>query len=154
MLVENGQAVTHPYHADNLIECFGEIPPQYEPFVRIPRPLLSTYQVLDPLEPTYQKVNGVWTDVWSLRDLTSDEIAAKQKAVIDDWNSRPRPNLTAWKFNEATCQYEAPIPRPNDGNSYYWDGAVNEWKIRPPYPEDGKQYKLDIPTGTWVLVTT
>jgi len=153
--VENGQTVKHPAFEDNLLQAFESIPSNWEPFVRVERPTLSIYQVFDPEEPSYQKVNGVWTDVWSLRDMTDAEKAEKQQAVKDAWAANPNAsNYTAWTFNVETCFYVPPIPYPNDGENYFWQGTTNSWVVQPPYPDDGKKYKLDYPTATWVLVTT
>lgn len=150
----NGNPINHPAFEDNLLQAFGSIPTHWEPFVRVEKPIPTVYQVLDSQDPTYQKINGVWTDVWSLRDMTDAEKAAKQQAVKDAWNAQPRPNLVAWTFDEATCAYQPPISRPTDGKNYFWQGTTNTWVALPEYPTDGKQYKLDIPTATWVLVTT
>jgi len=151
----NGQPVNHPAFEDNLLQAFHAIPAHWEPFVRVERPIPGVYQVLDSEEPTYQKVNGVWTDVWSLRDMTDAEKTAKQQAVQTAWAARPNlSNFSAWTFDATTCAYVPPIPMPTDGKSYFWQGTTNSWVVTPEYPTDGKQYKLDIPTATWVLVTT
>ena len=78
--VEDGQPVNHPAFEDNLVQAFGVVPNNWEPFIRIERPTPGTYEVLESDQPTYQKVDGVWTDVWSLRPMTEDEIA-KQKTL-------------------------------------------------------------------------
>ena len=125
---ENGNTKNHPAFEDNLIQAFGKVPDHWETFVRVERPIPSVYQVLDSQDPTYEKVNGVWTDVWALRDMTAEEKAAKQQAAKDLWAQRPNlANFSAWTFNEATCQYEPPIPYPTDGKIYRWDGATNSW---------------------------
>jgi len=151
----NGQPINHPAFEDNLLQAFHAIPSHWEPFTRIERPVPGVYQVLDSEEPTYQKVNGVWTDVWALRDMTDAEKTAKQQALKASWAALPNAsNFTAWTFDEATCTYIPPIPRPTDDKQYFWQGTTNSWVVTPEYPTDGKQYKLDIPTATWVLVTT
>ena len=38
----------------------------------------------------------------------------------------PQPS-SSWLLNESTCQWEAPIPYPTDGKSYYWDEATTSW---------------------------
>jgi hypothetical protein len=125
---ENGNNKNHPAFEDNLIQAFGKVPDHWETFVRVERPIPSVYQVLDSNESTYQKVDGVWTDVWALRDMTVDEKAAKQQAVKDLWAQRPNlANFSAWTFNEATCSYQPPIPMPTDGKPYRWDGTTNSW---------------------------
>ena len=150
----DGNTINHPAFEDNLLQAFGSIPSEWEPFIRVERPIPTIYQVLDSEEPTYQKIDGVWTDVWSLRDMTNDEKAAKQQAVKDNWSTHLNAsNFTAWTFDEATCAYVSPTPRPTDGE-YFWQGTTNSWVVRPPYPEDGKEYRLDFATATWVLVTT
>ena len=39
----------------------------------------------------------------------------------------PKPYASA-VLNETTCQWEAPIPRPSDGNYYDWDEEIQNWK--------------------------
>lgn len=38
----------------------------------------------------------------------------------------PKP-YESWKLNEETCQWEAPIAYPNDGNLYTWNEETQEW---------------------------
>ena len=38
----------------------------------------------------------------------------------------PKPYLS-WLLNESTCQWEAPVPYPVDGERYSWDEAAGEW---------------------------
>ena len=125
---ENEQPINHPAFEDNLIQAFGSVPSNWEAFVRVEKPIPTIYQVLDNQEPIYQKINDVWTDVWGLRNMTADEKAAKQQAAKDLWKQRPNfANFSAWTFDDATCTYIPPIPRPTDNKIYRWDGATNAW---------------------------
>ena len=38
----------------------------------------------------------------------------------------PKP-YPSWLLNTNTCQWQAPIPYPNDGNKYIWDEATQSW---------------------------
>ena len=38
----------------------------------------------------------------------------------------PRP-FASWVLNEDTCQWEAPIAYPTDGNSYRWNEDTTSW---------------------------
>lgn len=38
----------------------------------------------------------------------------------------PKP-YASWLLNEGTCQWEAPVPMPADGQRYHWDEAAGEW---------------------------
>ena len=40
----------------------------------------------------------------------------------------PQP-YPSWMLNTATCQWEAPIPYPNDGKMYMWDEATLSWVL-------------------------
>lgn len=38
----------------------------------------------------------------------------------------PQP-FPSWLLNEGTCQWEAPVPYPTDGKTYRWDEATLSW---------------------------
>ena len=48
----------------------------------------------------------------------------------------PPKKFQSWILNEDTCDWEAPIPYPNDGQNYLWDES---------------KYQADNTTG-WVLI--
>ena len=155
---ENGVTKNHPAFEDNLVAAFGAIPEHWEPFARVERPVPTFYQILESDEPTYEKVDGVWTDVWVIRDMTTEEKTTKQQAVIDAFNAREQAeNWSAWTLDEATCTMVPPIPRPEPdqtkldaGIMTMWCGADNNWKDTPVHP-DG-QYKFDFLAWQWVQV--
>jgi hypothetical protein len=147
---ENGQTVNHPAFEDNLIAAFGGVPDHWKPFVRVERPTIGVYEVLESEQPAYQMVDGVWTDVWTVRPMTDEEKAAKQQAVRDAWALIPNAfNFTAWVLDEATLRMVPPIPRPvEEGKIFRWSGADNNWKEAPAKPEG--QYVFDFAQWTWV----
>jgi hypothetical protein len=150
---ENDVTKNHPAFEDNLMQAFGAIPEHWEPFTRVERPVPTVYQVLESDEPVYAKVDGVWTDVWTVRDMTNEEKATKQQAVRDAFNAREQAeNWSAWTLDEATCTMEPPIPRPDpvEGVTVFWCGADNNWKEVPTRPEG--EYKFDFLAWQWVAV--
>jgi hypothetical protein len=152
---ENGVAKNHPAFMDNLIQAFGSIPEHWEQFTRVERPVLGVYEVMTSNEPTYEKVNGVWTDVWHKRDLTAEEKTAKQQAVITTFTSQDQAsNWSAWTLDESTCTMVPPIPRPEpvEGVLVFWCGANNNWKEAPARPVDDNQYKFDFIAWQWVQI--
>jgi hypothetical protein len=156
---ENGTTKNHPAFEDNLLQAFGTIPVHWEPFTRVERPVPGIYQELGSEEPVYEKVNGVWADVWTLRDMTAEEKAAKQQAVRDTFNNREQAeNWSTWTLDEATCKMVAPVPQPTidptkieAGILTLWCGADNNWKDSPVRPEG--QYKFDYIAWQWVEVS-
>lgn len=150
---QNGQPINHPAFEDNLLQAFGAIPEHWEPFTRVERPVAGVYQLIESDEPTYQKVDGVWTDVWAIRDMTDAEKATKQQFVRDMFTSREQAeNWSAWTLDEATCTMVPPVPRPDvaDGVDVRWCGAENNWKEVPARPVDDGQYKFDFLAWNWV----
>lgn len=150
---ENGVTKNHPAFEENLMQAFGSVPAHWEPFSRVERPTPGIYQVLESDEPVYTKVNGIWTDVWSLREMTAEEKTARQQAVITAFNEREyASNWSAWTLDEATCVMVPPIPRPEpvEGVNMFWCGADNNWKEAPARPE-GK-YKFDFFAWNWVAL--
>jgi len=152
---ENGVTKNHPAFEDNLLQAFGSVPAHWEPFIRVDRPMPSVYQVLESEEAVYAKVNGVWTDVWTTREMTAEEKTAKQQAVITFFNSREyASNWSAWTFDEVTCSMQPPIPRPEpiEGVVVMWCGADSNWKEVPARPVDDNQYKFDFLAWQWVQI--
>jgi len=156
---ENGVTKNHPAFESNLIQAFGSVPAHWEPFTRIERPTPGIYQLLESQEPVYAKVNGVWTDVWTVREMTVEEKTAFQQAVITAFNEREyASNWSAWTLDEATCIMVPPIPRPETdqtkldaGIFTFWCGADNNWKDTPVRPEGN--HTFDFATWHWVEVT-
>ena len=40
----------------------------------------------------------------------------------------PPSPFPSWIIDEATCDWVAPVPMPNDGKKYFWDESTQEWK--------------------------
>lgn len=164
--IENEQPKNHPAFEDNLLQAFGEIPDHWEPFVRVELPVPGMYQTVDLQNSFYAKVDGVWKDVWTVRDMTQPEREAfdeatkeirlaEQKSAKDLWDSLPnRDNFTAWTFDETSNSYQPPIPRPEpvDGKVVRWCGADNSWKEAPDRPSDGGDYVFNYTNWTWEVL--
>jgi hypothetical protein len=43
----------------------------------------------------------------------------------------PKP-FNSWVLVEQTCQWEAPVAMPTDGQMYSWDEATTSWKVNEP----------------------
>lgn len=160
--IKNGSPINHPALEENLTQAYGKVPSDWELFKRLPAPEIDIYQVFDPQEPVYEKIGGVWQDVWKVRNMTDAEKFQKQQAVIDELRSRPQAdNYKDWYLDEETCIMVPPVPRPpNDpekialGIYTMWCGAESQWKEAPPYPADGKEYRFIFSDWAWKEATT
>lgn len=156
--IENGQTKNHPAYEDNLIQVFGSVPENWESFIRVERPSCGIYQIVAFDERVYAKVDGVWTDVWTIRDMTAEEKTEKQQIVRNNFNNREQTeNWSAWTLDEVTCKMIPPIPRPEPDQTKldakimtFWCGADNNWKDTPTCPEG--DYKFDFIAWDWVAV--
>ena len=125
--IKDGMPFEHPIFGDNFRDAFPDVdtnnlPPEFSRFVRVQRPLLGAYEKNQTA--SYQLVNGVYTDVFACEQMTTEEIAAKQQKVKDAWAAN---GFASWVFNETTCVFEAPTPMPTDGKIYRWDEPSLTW---------------------------
>jgi hypothetical protein len=154
--VVDGLPTGHPAFEVNLLDAFGEVPADWEPFVRVPDPRFTDKTIeLEHPTPVYRKIDGVWYDVWYTRPKTPEELQAEYDArfgeIIAAWKNRPYANnFSAWVLNEQKGFFEPPTPRPSGPGFYRWSGPDNNWKLAPPFPQDGKQYTFDF--DNWINV--
>lgn len=59
----------------------------------------------------------------------------------------PQQPYPSWILNTTTCQWEAPVPYPNDGKLYTWDEATLSW-VEVPNPPVILPDVIDPPTTT------
>jgi hypothetical protein len=118
--IENGQPIDHPVVEENLIEVFGSIPDNYQPFQKtvcnLPTDVYETHA------REYQCIDGIWQETWTVVPMPEEE---KQDKIN---SSRSQGcGYASWIFNEDTCRYEAPVPYPTDGKIYKWDEQTFSW---------------------------
>jgi hypothetical protein len=150
--VKDGMCVNHPALEENLIEAFERVPDDWEPFIRVEQPIIGLYEVLESPTPRYEKSDGIWMDVWSVRQMTPEEVEAVQKPVKDAWDSQYQAeNFADWVFVPETLSYVPPIPGPTPvpGVNFKWCGAWHDWRIAPAKPEDGKNYRFNFFEWKW-----
>jgi len=154
--IVNGLPFKNPIFGDNFRQAFPDIdtnnlPSEFAKFVRVEPPIVGLYKALEPV--TYEFIDGVWTDVFRERDMTTEEKTAVQQEVITGFNNREyATNWSAWTLDEATCVMVPPIPRPTpvEGVMMAWCGADNNWKAAPARPEG--EYKFDFFAWNWVAL--
>ena len=41
----------------------------------------------------------------------------------------PKKPFNSWLLNETTCQWEAPVVYPSDGQKYIWNETIQNWEL-------------------------
>ncbi len=126
--IKDGQPFEHPIFGENFRQAFPDIdtdnlPPTFARFTRVPEPVLGVYEVCEGC--TYEWDGGTVTDVHHVRDMTAEEKAEKQDAVKEFWANEIQ--FYSWTFNEETCEFDPPTPRPTDGFFYIWNEEKQQW---------------------------
>jgi hypothetical protein len=155
--IKDGKPFEHPILGNNFRQAFPSIdtnnlPPEFARFVRVAAPVLGPFEVY--VECVYELVDGVYTDVHKVRQMTNEEKAAVHQRVIDAWALIPNAfNFTAWVLDEAALRMVPPTPRPvEEGKIFRWSGADNNWKEAPAKPEGEGQYAFDFAQWVWIQV--
>ena len=151
--IEDTLPVNHPAYESNLIEAFGEVPPNWVPFVRVDGPVLGVYRKFDTSQGhegcgcEYVATSDGFTDVWHILSMTSDERLEAKAA------SKPR-FITTWAFDEPTCTWNAPTDPPSDESLYIWRDSDLTWvELVGTRPSDGDYY-FNVNSESWVLIPT
>jgi len=75
------------------------------------------------------KTNDVWKQTYVDKSLRKNfaSINYTYDQIIDAFIS-PRP-FESWLLNETTCQWEAPVAKPDDEQIYQWNETNQQWEI-------------------------
>jgi len=126
--IKNGQPDGHPISKQNFLQVWPNLD-FYNPglefvkFNRIQRPNISIYQVLENCE--YRWNGNEIEDYWIVREMTEEEKELKQNEIKELWKIN---GFKSWIFNKQICEFEAPIPHPNDGKKYIWNEETINWQ--------------------------
>lgn len=124
--IRDGQPYEHPIFGSNLRQAFPHIdtdnlPPEFARFERAPIPSVGAYEVYEGV--AYAWVDGVVKDVHYVRPMTTQERQTKIDEVM------ARQPFTSWVFDEPSCSWSPPIPYPTDGKYYRWDEPTMSWVL-------------------------
>lgn len=123
--IENGVPVDHPIIFENFLMVnrnvdYDNLPEGYAKFIRVPPPTVSTTQKVNP-NPEYVLVDGVYTDSWTIRDLTDQE-----KTNIIEMLNQTKP-FPSWIVDTSLLVVRPPIPQPDDNYNYSWNEGTLSW---------------------------
>ena len=125
--VEDGRPVNHPATEENLRMLYEDFDPEnppepFEKFARRQPAAITKWQKVERLP--YEKIDGVWTDVFNVIDFT--------EAEIEIWKYERRKQFIfsdTWEWNDEKGEWEPPVPYPADGKPYLWDNEQKNWVL-------------------------
>lgn len=84
--IVDGKPIDHPIFGDNFREAFPHIdvdnlPPEFARFERVP--YTEPVGILEVAECSYDWVNGVVKDVWTVRPMTSEEETQRKQELTN-----------------------------------------------------------------------
>ena len=149
--IVDGQPFEHPIFGDNFRQAFPDVdvenlPPEFAKFERVEKPNLQS--VFEVEEVSYQWVDGIVKDVWTIRSMTSEEEAQKRQDMTDNANAcvEYMKNVTQQNIDNAS----------NDQAKQAWIdylAALNSWTLIDPVTPNIPRVPIIQSDGT-VLSTT
>ena len=75
----DGRPLNNPVTETNLLHAFGKVPADYVPFLRVECDAIAG--IFQDVSCSYQNIDGVWRDVWTVIDRPADEIASIKQSI-------------------------------------------------------------------------
>jgi hypothetical protein len=126
--VHENQPVNHPTVGDQLCGAFGKIPSNWKPFTWVDQPSNTTMpvDVYQVAEAIYAPDGDGFKHQWFVRDMSEEE---RIKKIAD---IRSFFHFPSWSFDEPTCSWLPPIPKPDSDKPWAWDEETLNWKDMTP----------------------
>lgn len=124
--IDKKQIIGHPITKENLNLLHPNVDidllsNEYAKFQKVELNLNHPYKIYD--NTIYIWDNNIVKEFHIIRDMTEEE--KKQKISLVN-NEKFKP-YKSWIFNIEQCCFIAPVPFPNDGKSYKWDEETISW---------------------------
>lgn len=130
---EDGKPETHPILEGNMADLFPNFdannpPDGFVRFEKTPMPELVDDQQYDYLEYALSQEltekNGTptWNEVHHIKVTPKDE---RDKIILEF--KKMNPDLQDWVYDEETKSLVPPVPKPQDGKTYFWNTNEHKW---------------------------
>lgn len=126
--IENGKIISHAIAEENLLQVYPEIDLEnlknnYVEVELTQPPGLSFYEIYEGVN--YEKIGDKYKSVHLKRTMTDEEKVKKQEQIKQAWIANNNP--LSWIFNKESGDFSSPVPYPNDGKTYRWDEPTTSW---------------------------
>jgi hypothetical protein len=148
--IVDGKPAAHPALEENILSAFPEgIPSNFEEFEKTKTPLRPAFYQKTTVEYAKNET-GVWTDVWSLVDMTEEEKTAKNNSVISEANKGKDFRIKICQGSLVECLKQNDLI-----GAEVWQKCIddhNSWTIQsldPIGPDFPKYPSKNTVTGEW-----
>lgn len=128
--VVDGQPIDNPAYGSNLIQVYGNIPTEYQPFTRVQQNVTPT--IYQNVTDTYQDVNGQWQDVWVTSEQTTEEKAATTAQINANGLAQQQNLITNANTQIATLTEQGDTQGVASWQTYLV--TINSWTMPPINP--------------------
>lgn len=149
--IRDGQPFEHPIFGDNFRQAFPEVdvdnlPAEFAKFERIEQNVTPT--IFEIAESTYQWIDGIVKDVWTIRPMTAEEETQKRQDLTDGANA-------SVEFMKGMAQQNADSAPSEAAKQAWLDylAELNAWVLIDPVSPNIPRPPLVKPDGT-VMTTT
>jgi hypothetical protein len=103
------------------------LPADFMPFERSERRGLEVYEVYEGV--SYVIDGSVVREVHNFRPMTLQEKDTYIQTITQEWQVDEfyKPS---WVYSDTEGYFTAPVPRPTDGKIYKWDEATISWVVQ------------------------
>jgi hypothetical protein len=128
--VVDNQPIDNPVYESNLIQVYGYVPPEYQPFTRVQQNV--TPLIYENVTDTYQAVDGQWQDVWVISEQTTEEKAVTTAKINADGVAQQQNLITNANTKIAILTAEGDTQGVETWNTYL--ASLNAWVMPPINP--------------------
>jgi hypothetical protein len=128
--VVDGQPIDNPVYESNLIQVYGYVPPEYQPFTRVQQNV--TPLIYENVTDTYQAVNGQWQDVWVTSEQTPEQKVATTAQINANGVAQQQNLITNANTKIAILTAEGDTQGVEVWNTYL--ASLNAWVMPPINP--------------------
>jgi hypothetical protein len=84
---------------------------------------------IDFLKQLYNEPNAVWKQTSYNNNFRKNYAGIGYTYDEDRDAFIPKKPFNSWLLNETTCQWEAPVAYPTDGQYYKWNETIVNWEL-------------------------
>lgn len=130
--IRDGQPFEHPLTVETMELAFPQVdlnnlPADFMPFERSEKRVTEIYEVYEGA--SYVIDGSVVKEVHNFRPMTLQEKDTYIQTITQAWQASEL-YAPSWVYSDTEGYFVAPTPYPEDGKNYKWDEATLSWVVQ------------------------